>query len=50
MAVGVRCADHATPIRKIWHYLRCQAAAAGWYRGLRSRNLFFVCLFVCSTL
>jgi hypothetical protein len=29
MAMGIRCADHATPsIRKIWHKLRRQAAVA----------------------
>jgi hypothetical protein len=44
-AVGIRCADHATPAtRKGWHELRRQAAVARSVKfacGLRPRSLVF---------
>jgi hypothetical protein len=49
MAVGIRCADYATPsIRKHWHYLRRQATVARsveFARGLRLQSLF-VCFYI----
>jgi hypothetical protein len=41
MAVGIRCADHATPIRKSCQQLRRQAAVALWVQFVRGVCFYF---------
>jgi hypothetical protein len=45
---GIRCADHATPIRKSWHYFANKRRSLGRHSSLAARNIRNFTTFSCS--